>query len=131
MPVIVQGFIRHHAEKSGKKIGGLTPSAMDALARYHWSGNVRELRNAIEYAFVLCSGGTIDVSHLPPKIGGVQTAGSPVKVSGPGKEGEKVQLVSMLRQIGGNQAKAARLLGITQGAKRGRTPGGLTAPSRP
>jgi two-component system response regulator HydG len=54
LPMIVQNFIRRNNEKSGKKILGVTPEALERMAAYGWPGNVRELRNAIEYAFVLC-----------------------------------------------------------------------------
>jgi DNA-binding NtrC family response regulator len=68
IPIIVRNFIRVNNEKSGKKILGMTPEAIESITTYAWPGNVRELRNAIEYAFVLCPSGGIGVDHLPPKI---------------------------------------------------------------
>jgi len=41
---------------------------MTLLRRYHWPGNIRELENAIEHAFVLCRGDAIEVEHLPERI---------------------------------------------------------------
>jgi len=66
IPIIVRNFIRVNNEKSGKKILGMTPEAIEKITAYAWPGNVRELRNAIEYAFVLCPSGGIGVDHLPP-----------------------------------------------------------------
>lgn len=113
--LIVQNFIEQNAAKSSKKIVGLTPEAMEALFTYSWPGNVRELRNAIEYAFVLCSGHWIGVKHLPPKI----TAGSKRPQtrrhqSSASWERERTRLIDTLRQVGGNQSEAARILGVSR-----------------
>ena len=113
--LIVQSFIEQNAAKSNKKIVGLTPDAMEILFTYSWPGNIRELRNAIEYAFVLCSGNWIGVEHLPPKI----TAGNNRALTRPhqnavSSEEERKRLIDALRQVGGNQSKAARLLGVSR-----------------
>jgi len=117
IPMIVQSFIRYNAGKSGKKIIGLTPEAMERLMQYNWPGNVRELRNAVEYAFVLCASGGIGVSHLPQKI----VASSPLCQCPPispeiprRDESQKEALVKALRQTAGNQSEAARLLGVSR-----------------
>jgi PAS domain S-box-containing protein len=113
--LIVQRFIEQNAAKSNKKIVGLTPDAMEILFTYSWPGNIRELRNAIEYAFVLCSGNWIGLEHLPPKI----TAGSKGALTRPHQNAvssaeERKRLIDALRQVGGNQSKAARLLGVSR-----------------
>ena len=113
--LIVQNFIERNAARSGKKIVGLTPEAMETLFTYPWPGNVRELRNAIEYAFVLCSGNWINKEHLPPKI----TANSKRPLtnhhrSSTSWEEERKKLLDTLRQVGGNQSEAARILGVSR-----------------
>ena len=114
IPLIAQSFIRRNAVSSGKKILGLTPEALDALTDYAWPGNVRELRNAIEYAFVLCQSGGIGVQHLPHKIvDGSQEPGLACKLD-PGCVKDREQLIEVLRQAGGNQSKAARMLGVSR-----------------
>ncbi len=114
IPAIVQGFIRQNVTKSGKKILGLTPQAMEKMLHYDWPGNVRELRNAIEYAFVLCPSGGIDVRHLPPKILG-KTPKKPHRAkaakSGPS---EREALLNALRQTNGNQSETGRILGVSR-----------------
>ena len=113
--LIVQNFIEQNAAKSGKKIVGLTPEAMEALFIYPWPGNVRELRNAIEYAFVLCSGNWINKEHLPPKISanGKRPAVNHHRSAASWEEGRK-KLIDTLRQVGGNQSEAARILGVSR-----------------
>jgi PAS domain S-box-containing protein len=113
--LIVKSFIEQNAAKSAKNIVGLTPEAMEALFTYSWPGNVRELRNAIEYAFVLCSGNWIGREHLPPKI--TTNGQKPAKRMGRSAaswEKERTRLIDTLRQVGGNQSEAARLLGVSR-----------------
>jgi DNA-binding NtrC family response regulator len=113
--LIVQNFVEQNAAKGSKKIVGLTPEAMEALLTYSWPGNVRELRNAIEYAFVLCSGNWINIKHLPPKIA---SNGKRPSVKHPQSaaswEQQRKKLIQTLRQVGGNQSEAARLLGVSR-----------------
>lgn len=115
IPMIVQRFIRHNNLKSGKKILGLTPRAMEKLMAYEWPGNVRELRNAIDYCFVLCSSGGIDVAHLPPRIAGTSPHCPPPVGRPPDADMEKREaLLRALREAGGNQSKAAQILGVSR-----------------
>jgi PAS domain S-box-containing protein len=114
IPAIVQHFIRENAQKTGKRIIGLTPQAMEKLVQYTWPGNVRELRNSIEYAFVLCSSGGIDAQHLPPKVLMATPVCEMPAVGQPMLNDERLQLVEILRQTGGNQSEAARRLGVSR-----------------
>jgi transcriptional regulator with PAS, ATPase and Fis domain len=113
--LIVQNFVEQNAAKGSKKIVGLTPEAMEALLTYSWPGNVRELRNAIEYAVVLRSGNWINIKHLPPKIA---SNGKRPSVKHPQSaaswEQQRKKLIQTLRQVGGNQSEAARLLGVSR-----------------
>jgi len=68
LPVLIEYFISKFSAKRGKVIQGMSPEALQALRRYDFPGNIRELENAIEHAFVLCGGDTIELCHLPPKI---------------------------------------------------------------
>jgi transcriptional regulator with PAS, ATPase and Fis domain len=114
IPMIVQEFIRQNNAKTGKKILGLAPEALEKLTAYTWPGNVRELRNTIEYAFVLCSSGGIGIRHLPPKVAGVNPV-CPEPATGPSLNvREKENLLAVLRKTGGNQSEAARILGVSR-----------------
>jgi transcriptional regulator with GAF, ATPase, and Fis domain len=114
IPLIAQSLIRRNAVSSGKKILGLTPDALETLTEYAWPGNVRELRNAIEYAFVLCQNGGIGIQHLPHKI--VHgTVGLPAACEkDPVCAKDRESLIDVLRQTGGNQSLAARMLGVSR-----------------
>lgn len=115
IPMIVQNFIHRNSMKSGKKISGLTPEAMDKIMAYDWPGNVRELRNAIEYAFILCPGDSIDVEHLPPKITGTpQDYPAPATARMNTNHQKREALIKALRQAGGNRSEASRILGVSR-----------------
>jgi two-component system, NtrC family, response regulator HydG len=114
IPLIAQSFIRRHGVNSGKKILGLTPEALEVLTDYAWPGNVRELRNAIEYAFVLCQSGGIGVQHLPHKIVNESIEPQAACNLDPACTQDRAQLIDVLEQAGGNQSKAARMLGVSR-----------------
>ena len=120
IPGIVQHFIRRNAADSGKRILGVTPEAMDALVSYGWPGNIRELRNAIDYAFVLCPGGGIGIEHLPHKIitgqgaSCAEPAGQNVTRALATATDEKQQLLDTLEQTGWNRTETARRMGVSR-----------------
>jgi len=74
---------------------------MDFLMRYPFPGNVRELENIIEHAFVLCRNSIIEMKHLP------QEENSPLDAA------EKIAIEKTLRTHSGVRAAAARYLGIS------------------
>ena len=114
IPLIAQSFIRRNAVNSGKKILGLTPDALETLTEYAWPGNVRELRNAIEYAFVLCQSGGIGLQHLPHKIVDGSVDPQVACELDPDCAKDREKMIAVLRQAGGNQSKAARMLGVSR-----------------
>ena len=73
VPLLVEHFVRKHAQRLGRRIDGVEPAALERLAAYHWPGNVRELENTIERAVVLATGTVIDAAALsivePPTAG--------------------------------------------------------------
>ncbi|MGD9304111.1 MAG: sigma 54-interacting transcriptional regulator [Desulfobacterales bacterium] len=115
IPLIIQNFIEQNSARGTKTIFGVTPEALEAILTYSWPGNVRELRNAIEYAFVLCPGGWIGLEHLPPKITSAnRTPQVNRKTDSAPWRKERQKLIDTLRQVGGNQSQAARLLGVSR-----------------
>lgn len=68
IPYLVDDFIRRFNAKRGRSVRGVTAPVMEILLRHDFSGNVRELENIIEYCFVLCREGEIDVRHLPEEL---------------------------------------------------------------
>jgi PAS domain S-box-containing protein len=68
IPFLVEHFVQRFNAKQGKRIQGVTSAVMEILMRHDFPGNARELENVIEYCFVLCHNGLIDVRHLPEDL---------------------------------------------------------------
>jgi transcriptional regulator with PAS, ATPase and Fis domain len=68
IPLLVEHFIRRFNALKAKEINGISDHALNVLMRYDFPGNIRELENIIEFAFVLCRGETIRRQHLNPEI---------------------------------------------------------------
>ena len=121
---LAEHFIKLYSERNSKKVFGLTRQAKDALLKYHYPGNVRELENAIEAAVVLTRGEAIDLDDLPlafraaSALGGAGTASKVIDDSQalPDKLEaiEKKMIFDSLRRAGGNKSQAARELGISE-----------------
>ncbi|HKK98973.1 MAG TPA: sigma 54-interacting transcriptional regulator [Desulfotignum sp.] len=121
--LIIQHFISILAQKTKKNILGFTPRAMRIMVAYPWPGNIRELRNAVEYAFVLAKGKSIGTEHLPEKLLQHNPGTSLPMVSRQDpvvsaeiscKQSEKAALVEALQKSDGNQTRAAQMLGISR-----------------
>ncbi|MGB9847214.1 MAG: helix-turn-helix domain-containing protein, partial [Desulfotomaculales bacterium] len=102
-------------------VGKISAEAMELLVRYHWPGNIRELQNVIERAAIICQGNEILPEHLPKELLAVQKppAGAIIYFPDQGiclEEVEKELILKALEKTGGNQTKAAQLLGITRSA---------------
>jgi two-component system NtrC family response regulator len=65
IPLLLEHFLRKFAQKNKRDVTGLTPAARDALMRYDYPGNVRELENIVERAVLLTRGKAIDLADLP------------------------------------------------------------------
>jgi transcriptional regulator of acetoin/glycerol metabolism len=91
---------------------------MELLMQYSWPGNIRELINSIEYAFVLCPGGQIQKKHLPSHLRQRQemspSSSVPKQVQGDFNKTRRHKLIEALEQTGGNQTRAARILGVSR-----------------
>ena len=115
IPLLVNSFINRLRKRTTKPITGLTSQAMACFMAYQWPGNVRELKSALEYAFVIAEGGLIDLDQLPPKITNQKGQEQELSISSPQVDHpEKEALIQALRQSGGNQSQAARILGVNR-----------------
>jgi DNA-binding NtrC family response regulator len=118
IPLLAKHFAAHFAREFGKRIRAVAPEALDLLGAYAWPGNVRELRNVMERAVLLADGEQVTARELPPEV----TRPAPADRAGGGAataEGtleavERRLLVEALEKTGGNQSRAARLLGISR-----------------
>ena len=100
-----------------------TPEALTMLKGYSWPGNIRELRNVIERAVLLCGNAAIGTEHLPvEKMRGTfvraPTNNAMIAVADPDQTlpppDERTRILDALKQADGNQAKAASLLGVSR-----------------
>jgi len=115
IPLLAESVFRNIRMKSGKQVTGISNETMSALMNYSWPGNVRELKSAFEYACVTCQGTTIQPSHLPPNILLEKSDAVPAKRTALSREEiKKIELIETLKKTGGNQSKAAKLLGVTR-----------------
>jgi two-component system nitrogen regulation response regulator GlnG len=141
IPLLVEHLLAKHAPELGER--GVASEALDRLVGHDWPGNVRELENVIQRAMVMATGGVILTEHLP--IGPVSAAAS-VAVDAPLDEVierklvecvrglrehaganlydlmiglvEKPLLRAVLHETGGNQVRAAQILGINRNTLR-------------
>jgi len=93
----------------------LSPQATQCLLAYHWPGNVRQLRNAIQRACLLCRGDVILPEHLPPKVAALASA-TEIDVNQLGRlpQVERATILATLEECGGNRTQAAQKLGISR-----------------
>jgi transcriptional regulator with PAS, ATPase and Fis domain len=68
IPLLAEHFVDRFNHLKGKDIVGLSHEALAVLMEHDWPGNIRELENAIEHAFVLCRGGLIELHHFPQRL---------------------------------------------------------------
>ena len=115
LPPLIEHFLSAFAGKNGKTVRGLTREAREALLRYDYPGNIRELENLIERAVVLTRDDVIGVEDLPltletPAPGSGEGAGLIAAVEGL----ERRMIQEALAKADGTQTRAAELLGISE-----------------
>jgi len=127
IPLLVDHLVRSLSLRTGKAITSVSEEAMEAMLRHDFPGNVRELENIIEHAFVLCRGGAIGLEHLPgelrawrspePQVTPAGPSVSPVSASGTAastslSELERTAIQAALQKHNSNKSLAAKGLGI-------------------
>jgi len=120
IPLLVDHLVAKFNGLQGKDVVGLSDEVMRRLMEHDYPGNVRELENIIEQAFVLCRSGMIELHHLPPELRpGSTHVGSSRSHVGSSRSGvaslrsmEKLQIAEAIRHHNGNRRRAAKELGI-------------------
>jgi len=112
IPLLVDYLIAKFNRIQGKDIAGVSDHVMARLMEHDYPGNVRELENIIEQAFVLCRGGMIELNHLPLELR--PTSGLGIEGHQPMslEEIEKLFISETLQRNGGNRKRTAKELGI-------------------
>lgn len=110
IPLLAENFLEWFAKESQKEKVTLSPEVLDILMVYHWTGNVRELQNALQFALVKCRGNVIKPEYLPISI-------SQTHKHQPSRRRRKGKLDSnavedALQKTHGNKLEAAKLLGV-------------------
>jgi PAS domain S-box-containing protein len=115
IPLLCEHFISVFNTRYHKHIKRIASDALDVLLGYDFPGNIRELENIIEHAFVFCKGNEITLAHLPPSFS-TDTAPRPPISSLAGikslDELERLYIQNILETTGGNKIKAAKKLGV-------------------
>lgn len=115
IPLLIKHFIAKCARNQKTAEKSLSKEALTALVGYHWQGNVRELENAVERAFIL-SGEEIDLESLPPKV--KQNAAGSLEMRDPAglrptlDEMERRYILEVLKSVNDDKTEAAEILGI-------------------
>jgi Nif-specific regulatory protein len=114
-------FLNQNKSKAEQK--SFSPGAIKALTEFNWSGNVRELQNVVERAFILAEGSIIEKLHLDQNIQNAEVQAivieKPIMVKAQEfqhltlEELERNHIMGTLENLGGNKTKTAKVLGIT------------------
>jgi PAS domain S-box-containing protein len=113
IPLLVDHFVARYNRLKGRDVAGVSDAALTRLMEHDFPGNIRELENIIEHAFVLCRSGLIELAHLPPHLRGAEDEARSGLPSGLTLATmEKLLIRDALRRHKGNRAAAARELGI-------------------
>ncbi|MFN7981040.1 MAG: sigma-54 dependent transcriptional regulator [Vicinamibacterales bacterium] len=125
IPLLVRHYMDYFSRENNTRPRRITQAALDAMQRYRWKGNIRELRNTVERLIIMSPGETIDVADLPSAIRSPAAAAAPASAkavpAGDGTGGagtlrefkdnaERAFLVSKLRENGWNISKTAEVI---------------------
>ena len=113
IPLLVAEFIKTYAKENSKEIEGLDNKTRSILYNFDWPGNIRQLKNCIESAVVMCQGKIITVDDLPPGIVSTNENESiKIPLGIPMEEAEKIIITENLAYFKGNKSKTADVLQI-------------------
>ena len=117
IPVLLNHFLSICAADNGKQIDGFSEEAVEALKKYSWKGNVRELRNVVEKMTVLSHSKVLDVDDIPPYILNEKITKPAATVEDETlnvSENEMQLIVRALKESNNNKTAAAKKLGMSR-----------------
>jgi DNA-binding NtrC family response regulator len=121
IPALAESLLNDMNAKHGRQVSGLSDEVFQMFTAHNWPGNVREMRNTLERAVIVCQGPVIEKKHLPPNFG----SGVPIAVAAdePGtvrlgvgttvEEAERQLIIKTLDATHNNKTRAAEILGIS------------------
>ncbi len=118
IPLLAFHFLNQFNEQLSKTIQSISSGTLEALSAYDWPGNIRELKNVIQRAAIMCPGRRIEMSHLPARFYS-QDQPRPTlefEIGTPLEEIERRTVIRALELAQQNRTQAARMLGISRRA---------------
>ncbi len=117
IPLLMASFLDEFNRENDRQIKGLSSKAKAAMFRYAWPGNIRELRNCMESAVVMCSGDEITLQDLPPSVSAAAGTGAgddsvSVPLGVTLDEADRLVIEANLAANRGNKSRTAEILGI-------------------
>jgi Nif-specific regulatory protein len=114
IPLLLDHFVKRSAVELGVREVGISDAAMAGLCAHEWPGNIRELRNVIERAVLLCDSDEITVAHLPRELSVEDAAPHASSAEASVGHYEKTLIIKALREHDWNQTRAAEALGLSR-----------------
>ncbi|MDY0226332.1 MAG: sigma-54 dependent transcriptional regulator [Desulfomicrobium apsheronum] len=118
IPLLVDYLLDKLGRKNNRPIRTVSREFLDALGRYEWRGNVRELENVLERALILCRADILDLRDLPDHLLAPAPTARPAQLVQPGESpletAERQALEETLRKYAGHRERTAQALGISR-----------------
>ena len=113
IPLLLKQFLEDSNKENGKNVTGFDNGAKNAIYKYDWPGNIRELQHCVESAVVMASGPEITLDDLPPTVSMAQASEAvSVPLGIPLDEAEKIIILENLEANKGNKSRTADVLKI-------------------
>jgi len=120
VPELLQTLLSEVNTKHGRKVAAVSEAVLNLFRNYAWPGNVREMRNTLERAVIVCDGAVIETKHLPPGFGHI-AARPPVNdpdsihlgIGTTVQEAERQLILKTLESTNNNKTRAAEILEIS------------------
>jgi DNA-binding NtrC family response regulator len=120
VPQLVEALLNDMNAKHNRNVAGVNDAVLQIFSSYNWPGNVREMRNTLERAVIVCQGNVVEQSHLPPnfgssnlKLSAAEGDGIRMEVGTTVGEAEKMLILKTLAATNNNKTRAAEILGIS------------------